>query len=173
MTTLSERFWSKVDVRGPDECWPWTASCFGDGHGQFGIDYSMAGAHRVAWTLTNGPIPKGEWVLHKCNDPACCNPNHLYLGDHQDNVDDMVRSGVQRGERHHNAKLIEAEVLQIYELHAAGVSQQALAIRFGVCNAHINRIVESETWKHLWAFESDGQGNHSITEPVNQNQNTQ
>jgi len=95
---LEERFWEKVDVRGPDECWPWTRKHNPKGYGQFRKD-KMVQAHRMAWELTNGPIPDGLDVLHTCDNPPCCNPHHLFLGTNDDNMRDMNSKG-----RHGNIK---------------------------------------------------------------------
>ena len=94
MTTTEERFWSKVDIRDKDECWPWIAGRNNRGYGQFKLHAVMQSAHRVAWELTYGNIPKDEWgfsleVCHKCDSRSCCNPSHLFIGTHLDNVRDM------------------------------------------------------------------------------------
>jgi hypothetical protein len=91
---LTERFWSKVDRRGPDECWPWLASLrTGEGYGNFTIDGSKVDAHRVAWWLTEGAIPIGFVVRHRCGIKRCVNPGHLELGTHQENIQDWIASG--------------------------------------------------------------------------------
>jgi hypothetical protein len=92
------RFWSKVDSSaGPDACWPWLAKAraqSGEGYGNFAIrNGKYVHAHRFAWQLTNGPIPSGLQGCHKCDNPLCCNPRHLFLGTHQDNMDDMHAKG--------------------------------------------------------------------------------
>ena len=88
--TLPERFWSKVDRRGPDECWPWTAHTQAKGYGTFGIGNRPYPAHRVAYELTHGVVPDTRiFVCHSCDTPGCCNPAHLFLGSHDDNMADM------------------------------------------------------------------------------------
>lgn len=92
--TVWGRFWSKVDVKSPDECWEWKRSRFPLGYGQYKL---IAGetpwkASRVAWLFTN-EHPGKMHVLHKCDNPPCCNPYHLFLGTHQDNMTDMVSKG--------------------------------------------------------------------------------
>jgi len=115
--TIAERFWPKVDVREPDECWPWTASRTPFGYGQIskgGKHAGMVHTHRVCWELVNGPIPEGLWVLHSCDNPPCCNPSHFFLGTHIDNMRDCAAKGrAPRGSARPNAKLSEAIVAAI------------------------------------------------------------
>ena len=88
--TLENRFWSHVE-RGPD-CWEWTARRDKDDYGQFAISKGKSAvAHRVAYSLSVGDIPDGMFVCHTCDNPPCCNPEHLWIGTNQDNMDDMVR----------------------------------------------------------------------------------
>ena len=104
------RFWSKVDKRGPDECWEWIACKTGKGYGQFSIDGRPYLVHRISYELANGAIPDGLFVCHHCDNPSCCNPAHLFLGTNKDNICDCVAKGrhysrthpelVPRGERH-------------------------------------------------------------------------
>lgn len=94
MMTTEERFWSKVDRSGgPDSCWPWLAGRMRAGYGNFWMDGHEKLAHRVAWELTNGPIPIGLCVLHRCDNAPCQNPIHLWLGTKADNSRDMVSKG--------------------------------------------------------------------------------
>lgn len=98
--SLSERFWKKVDQNGPTHpvlgtpCWVWTASRFVRGYGALKVDDGPKGyAHRISWELHFGPIPDGLWVLHRCDNPPCVNPAHLFLGTHLDNMADMDAKG--------------------------------------------------------------------------------
>lgn len=98
LSTLSpetiERFWSKVDRSGgPDACWPWTAGQGRDGYGKFWIEGRTIAAHRIAFLLRAGEIPEGAWVLHSCDAPICCNPEHLRAGSHLENMADMKARG--------------------------------------------------------------------------------
>ena len=101
---LMPRFWSKIQRGHPNECWPWTSPSQVRGYGRFWIGSRSDGtrrpvvASRFAYEAEVGPIPDGMQVLHRCDNPPCCNPRHLFLGTHRDNVEDMVAKG-----RHPNA----------------------------------------------------------------------
>ena len=88
-----DKFWNKVDRRGPDDCWPWLKGKDRKGYGQTTIAYQHHRAHRLAWELANGPIPAGLCVLHRCDNPPCCNPGHLWLGTQRDNAHDAIAKG--------------------------------------------------------------------------------
>lgn len=95
-TAMEARFWSKVDVRGEDECWPWMVGHNQDGYGIFHIERRSVHAHRVALALALGGILK-EQALHHCDFPPCCNPAHLFEGTNADNVRDRDAKGRGRG----------------------------------------------------------------------------
>lgn len=92
---LPDRYWAKVDVRGDDECWPWTAGKDWDGYGRIKAgSHRTALAHQVGWMLEHGTnIPAGLHVLHRCDNTGCQNPRHLFLGTYDDNNQDRVRKG--------------------------------------------------------------------------------
>lgn len=139
------RFWSKVDVRGPDECWPWLAAVDGDGYGRFshgGRGAPQARASRFAYACEHGPIPEGASVLHSCDNPPCCNPRHLRAGTHQDNMEVAVVRGRKPRVRG-NARLTPAEVLEIRRSAATGSS---LAARFGLAKSTVSMIRSGRTW---------------------------
>lgn len=147
-----ERFWAKVDRSG--RCWLWRGGTNRKGYGVF-VATGKKGtlAHRFAWGLSNGPIPDGLKVLHNCPDgdnPACCNPAHLWLGTEAENSKDMVEKGRScRGERHPAAKLTEAQVLEIRRLHSKKTPLAALAALFDTNQKHIESIVYLKAWRHL------------------------
>lgn len=130
------RFWSKVDVGFPAECWPWRAQINENGYGVF----QGGKAHRTAFQILKGPIPDGEVVCHRCDNPVCCNPDHLFAGTQLDNVRDMIAKGRNRnalGERHHRAKLTDKQVAEIRASDATGAQ---LAKLYGVAQSTISGI---------------------------------
>lgn len=96
-SAVVQRFWAKVDIRQPDECWNWTAGLLATGYGQFGGGSGTSGknwrAHRLAYAMTNGPIPAGQVVMHTCDNRRCVNPAHLELGTQKQNLVDMALRG--------------------------------------------------------------------------------
>lgn len=155
---LAQRFWEKVDKRGPDDCWEWQAALTEDGYGNFKVGSMIDGtldaikAHRVAYTLQYGPIEDGLHCLHKCDNSKCVNPSHLYLGTHQDNMDDRKqrnRHASLPGEANPNAKLSANDVAEIRRLYASGVKPKALARQMNVTETNIRAIVEYKIWQHI------------------------
>jgi len=157
--SVSDRFWSKVDRSPePDGCWVWTAAFFRDGYGRFTIDQIRRSvrAPRVAWELTNGPIPDGVFVCHRCDNPPCVRPDHLFLGTAADNNADRSAKGrngtmptIAPGNRpSYRTKLTAEQVVEIRQ-RAASTTATALAREFGVSIASICRILRGESWRHL------------------------
>lgn len=91
--SVSCQFWSKVDVRGEDECWPWTAGISGTGYGNITVEGKTRASHVMAFESENGPVPEGMEVCHSCHNRPCCNPKHLSLGTRQDNAQQMHDAG--------------------------------------------------------------------------------
>jgi hypothetical protein len=157
VATVWERFWSKVDKS--NDCWVWTGCKNKKGYGVAGsgIIGGSKRAHRACWEYCNGKIPDGLGVLHKCDNPPCVNPEHLFLGTNQDNVDDRERKGRASnhlkgcaGEANGLAKLDEQEVIWIKRLLATGkMSHRAIARIFSVTAANISGIARGKTWGHL------------------------
>lgn len=150
--SIPARFWALVDKTGP--CWLWTGTKH-NGYGKFeAVCGQQCWAHRLAWELTNGLIPDGLFVCHDCPDgdnPSCCNPSHMFLGTHRDNVADAVeKQQHRRGEAHMSAILDEAKVRAMRDQYeAGGVSVKRLALENGVCYTAAYRAISRETWKHV------------------------
>jgi hypothetical protein len=88
-----KRFWGKVSIKGNERCWEWTASRYPFGYGQFWLNRTQVLAHRISWIIKNGPIENGLFVCHHCDNASCVNPSHLFLGNHTDNMRDMLNKG--------------------------------------------------------------------------------
>lgn len=146
------RFWAKVDIRSANECWPWTASVRrkDEGYGAFSLRGKHRPASRVAYAIAYGDIPAGMVVCHKCDNPPCCNPNHLFIGTPQDNDADRVAKGRQAmGSRNGVAVLDEHKVLCIRRMHSRlGASTKELARIFSVSYFTVWDVL-NRSWKHV------------------------
>jgi HNH endonuclease len=147
---LAERFWEKVDVRGPDECWPWLASKKQGGYGRISDERGLPQlAHRVSYALTVSPIPDGNVVCHRCDNPSCVNPSHLFLGAQAENLRDMRRKGRDnppRGGQHPKARLTD-ELAQVIRHDLR--SHRQLARTFGIGKSTVGMIKARVTWTHV------------------------
>jgi hypothetical protein len=160
--TFSARFWAKVNKDGPipahmphlGKCWVWTAFT-NKGYGtivKWKHGEAPMRAHIGSWILHIGPVPKHIYVLHRCDNPSCVNPAHLFLGSNSDNVRDMVIKGRQtRGDKHHLSKLNSSQVLKIRTIWSRKnrPMQSELADLFGVKEDTIWQVVNRRTWKHI------------------------
>lgn len=144
------RFWSRVDIRGQDECWRWTRSISSAGYGQFLGKWPWV-THRFAYLMCHGPIPDGMDVMHSCDVRSCVNPRHLSVGTRLLNVRDAIGKGRmnKQGEAHHLARLTEDDVKEIRRRAAAGERQTALAVEFGLHHDTVGRIVHRRRWHHV------------------------
>ena len=146
------RLWKNVRMAGGDACWEWRLYRNKGGYGNFGMPGRVIRlAHRMAYETVYGPIPSGLHVLHRCDNPGCCRPDHLFLGTPADNCNDkLAKNRGAKGERISQSKLKTDDVLQIKAAYNSGrESQKALANRFGVGRDNISRIVNGKRWKHL------------------------
>jgi hypothetical protein len=145
-----DRFWNSVGIKVDNGCILWSAGVNEDNYGVFWNGRKLVGAHRVAYELMVGPIPTGLCVLHRCDNPPCINPTHLFLGTNLDNIADKISKGrTVKGEASVHAKLTEAKVLEIRRRRASGESLVSLAKEFGVAYPTICGVVYRKTWKHL------------------------
>lgn len=172
---IHQRFWSKVDKRGPYECWPWIAGLAGRGYGAFRVGAHKVQAHRYAWQLINGKtIPKELKACHHCDNPPCCNPSHIFIGTDKDNTQDSIRKGrfhISKGEEHGMSKLTDDKVIQIRRRYQTeNKTYSDLSKDYGVSATMIGDIVSGHCWKHLTGgisiarrAEGENHGHHKIT----------
>lgn len=155
---VKERFIDKIFIG--DGCWEWCGSKFPKRVGGYGFmmvgsktDGSMKSkrAHRLSFEFFRDAIPSGLHVLHKCDNPLCVNPNHLFLGTHQDNMADMRAKGRHaHGEMVGGAKSTADGVREIRRRYAAcGVSQEALGSEYGVSQVAVSNVIHKRTWEHI------------------------
>jgi hypothetical protein len=151
---LAERL-SRYTVDEETGCWNWTSKKDQRGYGVLLVEGKYRNTHRLSHELHRGAIPVGMFVCHRCDNPSCMNPDHLFLGTHADNMRDKVSKGRQsrvpggsmHGEKNGSCKLSEAEVIEI--LNAKGVTQTALAEKYGVSSGQISKIQRGVKWSAL------------------------
>lgn len=158
-----ERFLAKLNttgktvshVLGIGPCWDWIGYVnHRNGRGQFWIGGKLTSAHRAAWMIFRGKIPNGSCVLHRCDNPVCCNPHHLFLGTQQDNITDAQFKGrlvSPPGERCGGSRLLESQVIEIVRMLDIKLSHAEIGKRFGVTKSAVWSIARGRTWKHLAA----------------------
>ena len=168
------RFWGKVQIAETDQCWPWLACSSPKGYGMIGFRGKLYAAHRVAFFLTEWWHNQSLCVCHRCDNPPCCNPSHLWLGTLADNSMDCIRKGrtnngsahrayargdrhharlrperLSRGEQHYKARLTESDVREIRSRFLQGETSRSLGQAFGVCKSNVLFVVHRKTWKHV------------------------
>lgn len=170
-----ERFWEKVDKREENACWLWMAGKNKRGYGVFNGSDNIYGAHCYSWILHNGPIPEGKFVLHKCDNPSCVNPAHLWVGSHTENMRDMFKKNRQaaitkpesfargerngaytkpekvlRGEANGMSTFKESEVLEIRRLYDSGsMTVNGIAEKLKKSRGGVYCIATRRSWKHV------------------------
>jgi len=142
------RFWSKVEVtQNTCRCWEWRGRRNEWGYGEFKLNGASTYAHRVAVQMAGVPLQPGEVVMHTCDNPACCNPTHLVVGDHAMNVADRVaKRRSAKGAKNGRSKLTEQQVLAI---RADDRTLTEVARDHGVCIATISHIRQRRIWQHI------------------------
>jgi hypothetical protein len=156
--STSERFFQKIAPVDKNGCMLWIGNKYWDGYGKFHVReisnnisfWKTVRAHRYAWELKNGPIPKGLYVCHKCDNPLCVNPDHMFLGTQKNNLEDMAskkRSTI--GCRNPMSKLTDEDIRIIREMYKNGYTQQSIANIYSLSRSNIGLIVTNQTWKHV------------------------
>lgn len=154
--SLEERFWNKVRIGSEHECWEYQGHLNKSGYGIFGVwsprsrQHRTVLAHRQAYALWHGAVPKDLCVRHKCDNRACCNPAHLVPGTQLDNMTDMVERG------RNTSVLTESQVIAIREAYLNGaVKQKTLAAMLGVTRAAISSAIKGKNWRRLGTPETE------------------
>ncbi len=149
--SLMDRFLKKVNKT--ETCWLWIGGKSSYGYAKLWNGKKPELASRISWRLFKSDIPDGMCICHRCDNPACVNPDHLFLGTKSDNNVDRAQKGRnrdQRGEKNEIAKLTAEQVLEIRQRHAAGgVTQRRLASEYGVCFQAIHDIIRRRNWQHV------------------------
>ncbi len=135
-------------------CWLWTGGQDGHGYGLITIrpEFVAARTHRLSYLAFNGEIPEGIHVLHTCDMPLCINPEHLFLGTHKENMEDMRkknRAARMKGEKNFHAKLTEAKVLKMREEWKSGRHYKEIASEYGIKPTNVHRILSGKSWSHI------------------------
>ena len=166
MPVNERRFWSKVDSsHGSDSCWNWLGCRSQDGYGSFQIDGLAKRAHRMAFVYRYGPITDGLCVCHRCDNPVCCNPLHLWAGTTAQNMADKRSKGrqamgethgtkthpesIKRGAAHGRSKLTTEKVISIRQSAAAGATYKEIGSQWGVDSTAVGLIVRRKNWRHV------------------------
>ena len=156
------RFFDKVKIT--DNCWIWTAAKDRGGYGQFFLNKTMVKPHRYSWEYFRRKIPDGLCVCHKCDNPPCVNPDHLFLGTMKDDIQDAIKKGrfhqnnqgfkkghdLNKGEKHYNAKLTKEQVKDIRRKYVPWkYTQEKLAKEYNVSQSRISEILSNKYWKFV------------------------
>jgi len=150
------RFVSRIVIGDPSKCWEWSAGCFSNGYGQFRVGKKKVRAHRAYYEAVIGPVPDGLILLHSCDNPRCCNPNHLSVGTHADNARDREEKGRGShngtslpGESNPSAKLRTDDVVMIKSSIASGDRLDLIATRTGMSLSQIRNIASGKCWGNV------------------------
>lgn len=148
---VKERFEESYIPEPNSGCWLWLGTMFNTGYGSVSINRKNKLAHRVSYQIANGPIHDGAYICHRCDNPACVNPDHLFAGSHADNMRDCANKGrnvtpAAQGESHNQSKLTEADVLAI---RASAGRTKDIAAAYNISRVNVWLIKTRRAWGHL------------------------
>jgi|SRR5882724_1180439 len=155
VTPLADRYWAKVIKTSihTDDCWGWSGYCDPNGYGRLGAERSrkVLLAHHVSWDIHFPDNPRTTLnICHKCDNPPCTRPDHLFLGSQVENIQDMIKKGRgAKGIRHFNVKLLETDVRLIRTQYDAKVKRSDIAQQFNVSAGTVTRIGKRQGWTHI------------------------
>jgi len=152
--------WDHIEIKDLSSCWIRTKGKANYGYGIINTpERKQFRVHRLVWLSVFGGIPEGLFVLHKCDNPPCCNPYHLFLGTQADNIRDMIekgrrgktgyKPGSQIGEKNYRSKLTEEDVREIRFYLGSGISHESISIMFDVSRGLITQINTGKIWNHI------------------------
>lgn len=147
---LYDKLFSQLKLVG--DCWEWQGYLMANGYGVIVDVRAKKLVHRAMYEIIHGPIPDGLFCCHRCDNPKCCRPEHLFLGTHRENMDDMDSKGRRRapkGVQHPRAKVSDDDVLLMRQMYSEGVMIVDIAKRFPVVPCTVSAIVNHKTWRHL------------------------
>lgn len=162
-----KRFWDKVNIKNETECWDWTAYISNSGYGLFWLNNKMISSHRVAYALSINNLDflnsnvdyhlnnnNFDCVLHKCDNKICCNPNHLFIGNNKDNINDKVNKNRQQhmiGSLNGYAKLTEDDIIKIRKSYVPRKNGglKSIADMYNISITNVHDIITRKIWKHI------------------------
>jgi hypothetical protein len=144
-----KKFFNKIKINPINKCWEWQGYKDSDGYGYRTVNYKTYIAHRWSYEYYKGPIPKDMLIRHLCHNTSCVNPNHLEIGTHRDNMDDMLNANRQAsGIKCARSKLNDIQILEIRNLYPSHTISK-IAKLYGVTQSNISAIIRKKTWKHI------------------------
>lgn len=145
-----KRFWEKVDRKGKEECWEWQKDQTDYGYGRMSVDNQVFLANRLSYIINHEEHPGEEFVLHKCDNPPCVNPHHLYLGDYSDNIKDAYERGRRESLSGNNspiAKINSEDAEEIRKMYdGSEMTQKEIGDIYGITARQVSSIVNDEVW---------------------------
>lgn len=149
ISNLVDRFMSKVE-KADNGCWEWRSNRNHKGYGMFQKTGKWMGAHRASWEIYRGTIPPGMFVCHSCDNRCCVNPEHLWLGNNQENMNDAVKKGrTPKGEESPVSILTDANIREIRRLGAGGMNHRDISYIFSCSPGTVRAVLDGRTWAHV------------------------